>query len=565
MLSTQSMSSTSLTAYCEHQKKLLIDTNIRVTSHGLPVKKIFISNLSKRTKFKHLKKRLSKYGNVISGFIVKDQGRRNFGIVTFDTPAPIHHIKRPREFIQLHNRSLFMDVVDLWHQPDSIEYQYYNEEGQKPCEKVSNDQSSQIPIECSTTENSIQILNNDCLKHIFQQLPILDRIRIEGVCKRWKSLRQEAWSDIKKLDLSSTTGSIFSDLVTDTATLRKILRRCGKFLNEINLSDRKCELNRSTVNIIAKLCPNLQRIDINPLGISRGGISSLAYHCRNITHINLGPINNIRDKDLEVLFDMNPKLRRLNIYRCDMSGTCLLHLPLETMEEIILQRCSNLERPHLEEASKRCHNIKSLRLKCCNIHHNDVKTISTHCKNLKIFQFSWIWYLTTDAILHISKLSNLEVLIISGNEFILNEHIQYISSNCQQLTYLDISDCRLIGTDGIAAVATLQNLETLIMNNVGSICDVSLRNLRNLKKFECRACEFSDKIIIELLISVPELELLDLTFCKWITDATLKEAIAVTARRVNNKVLKIFIDKTRINLANFKTVTPLLDIIEVVS
>nr|XP_031849935.1 F-box/LRR-repeat protein 12-like isoform X4 [Nomia melanderi] len=532
------MTSISLTKYlyCEHYKKLLNDVSTRETTDGVPIKKLFISNLAKRTTYKDLKKLFSKYGNVKSCFLIRNQGKSNFAFVTFDTVEPT--IRARYDIIQLHNRYLRVQPADSWHQPDSIGYQYYNKDWQKSCEKLSNEQCNEDFIENSITENNIQILNDDCLKHIFCQLPVVDRVRIERVCKKWKSLSQESWSNVRKLDFSRT--SVLSDVVTDIIILRKILLRCGRFLNEINLSDMKHELSRSTLSITAKLCPNLQRIDVSSLSVSIAGINSLTNHCHNITKLSLGNtdiINNIRDRDLQKLFEVNSKLRCLKIDTYNVSGSCLLYLPLEAMEEIILLNCRHLQEQYLSQAIKRLHNLKTLRIQWSDVSVNVIQAIGTYCISLKILQLSEFWLIEPNDMLPITQLPNLEVLIIY--------------------------DCQSITNVGIAAVTTLQKLETLIMNHLINVTDIDIQKMCNLKKFECRACSFSDTTITELLASATQLELLDLTSCHKITNLTLKKAAAVTVNRVNNKVLKIFVGRTKVNLKKFEEVTPFLHIVNV--
>ncbi|KAK0077183.1 hypothetical protein PV325_004320 [Microctonus aethiopoides] len=63
---------------------------------------------------------------------------------------------------------------------------------QKKSSKVNSDKSL-LP--------TINILDNDCLIKIFSYLPIKNRMRIERVCKRWQTVNQQAWSDIKELEI----------------------------------------------------------------------------------------------------------------------------------------------------------------------------------------------------------------------------------------------------------------------------------------------------------------------------------------------------------------------------
>lgn len=78
----------------------------------------------------------------------------------------------------LHNRNLRIEPADSWHQPGSIENQYYTKDWQKSDKKQLSEQSNEDFVE-SDIKNTIQMLNDDCLMHIFLQLSIIERIRME--------------------------------------------------------------------------------------------------------------------------------------------------------------------------------------------------------------------------------------------------------------------------------------------------------------------------------------------------------------------------------------------------
>lgn len=80
----------------------------------------------------------------------------------------------------MHNRNLKVIPADSWHQPDNIENEYPSAKEKSKSDKIEpNEQCNEEYIENDITEIRIQTLNDDCLTHIFLQLPIVDRIRIE--------------------------------------------------------------------------------------------------------------------------------------------------------------------------------------------------------------------------------------------------------------------------------------------------------------------------------------------------------------------------------------------------
>ncbi|XP_033315548.1 F-box/LRR-repeat protein 7-like [Bombus bifarius] len=552
-----------------HHSHIMEETNISlfslVTEDGVPIRKLFISNLAERTSFKDLIKLFSKYGNVESCFLRRNQGNSNYAFITFNSVEAAASA-RYDEGIRLHNRDLRVFAADSWHQPDSIENQCYNIKDKSKSNKISNDIAHNFDcIQDGITDTNIQTLNDDCLIHIFLQLPIIDRIRIERVCKRWKALSQESWSSVKRLDLSMWSLSGLNGREISICTVRKVLLRCGPYLNEINLSIVPYPLRQSTATIVAKLCPNLQKIDITGVVVSASGINSLIDNCHNITKFSLGSTTYICDIDLQKLFKVNPKLRYFKAYSSKISGRCLLYLPLQTMEEIVLEYCTCLQEHSLTQAFAKLQSLKSLTTnRCIDISGNVIQTIGKNCKNLKTLEVSYISFLLhPNDMLHIVQLTNLEVLKISVNALVTDEFCSNLASTCLRLKYLDISECSYVTDISIAAVTALPKLEVLIINYLELVTDINLQDTCNLKQLECRTCKFTDKTMINFLEYAPQLELLDLSGCRGITNETLKEAATVTVNRTNNTILKIFVGGTSVDLSTFDKILPFLQIVNI--
>ncbi|XP_053988017.1 uncharacterized protein LOC128890357 [Hylaeus anthracinus] len=556
---------------CLHRSYFLNDERLMcldcstVTEDGVPIRKLFISNLAERTTYKDLTKLFSKYGYVERCYLRRNGVKSNYGFVTFDSVESA--VRARRRDIVLHNRYLRIVPADPWHQPDSIENQYYNKDWQKSEKNQSVEQCTQDFVQSDVTDTSIQILNDDCLTHIFLQLPIVDRIRIERVCKRWRAISQESWRNVKKLDVSygAQWCSWTMKPIITTNILRKILLRCGRFLHEIDLNQVAGSLDQSTVTIVAKLCPNLQRINLNGLGVSAAGINSLTNNCHNITKFSLGYTSSICDRDLQKLFQVNPKLRYFEVHYSNICGKCLLHLPLKAIEEIVLRHCCCLQENYLSQAVEQLHNLKSLTIcDCFYITDKVINAIGTYCTSLKTLELCNISFvIQPNAMLPITQLTNLEVLKINNNKVVTDELICNLASKCQKITYIDVTECHCVTNIGVTAIATLPNLETLILNYMIQLTDISMRDTWNLKRLKCRACAFTDKMFTELIASAPRLQLLDLSGCRGVTNITLKKAAAVTLNRTNNIILKIFVGGTAVNIEEFNEVSPLLHIVNV--
>ena len=83
----------------------------------------------------------------------------------------------------------------------------------------------------------------------------------------------------------------------------------------------------------------------------------------------------------------------------------------------------------------------------------------------------------------------------------------------------------------------------------------------NLKMLECRNSKFTDKVVINIIKSAPQLTRLDLCESKQITNKTLEKAAKLTARRTNNTILQIFVGGTSVNLSTFHNTSPFLQVV----
>ncbi|XP_043509918.1 F-box/LRR-repeat protein 15-like [Frieseomelitta varia] len=373
------------------------------------------------------------------------------------------------------------------------------------CNKVSNDDICNEGYR--ENEISIHKLNDDCLMYIFSHLPVIDRIRIEKVCKRWKALIKKSWYNVKRLDLQDSMWGSLADRNRRGISfymLHKILFRCGSYLNEVDLSFVPYRLHYNT-------------------------------------------------------------LQHFEAYRTPITGRCLLHLPTDRIEEVVLDCCQYLEEYFVLEAIKKLQRMKAFTINRCKcISGNLFRFLGTHCKNLetlKICQIPSTSYFQSTDTFHIALLSNLKALTVSENKIITDEFLFSLVTTCHNLTYLDISRCYGISNYGMTAITTVPSLEVLIMNDMPRVTKVHLSEASNFKRIECRNSQFMDSVIINLIKFAPQLRVLDLSESPSITTRTLEEAARITASRTNSIILKIFVGGTSVDLRTFNNVSPFLQIV----
>lgn len=423
-------------------------------------------------------------------------------------------------------------------------------------------------LQQSVETANIYKLNNDCLMLIFLYLPIIDRIRIERVCKRWLRISQKSWYNIKKLELTNSVWGFSSDVKLkqiNTIILDKVLSRCGRFLNEIHLDKTFCEGRESALAAIGSLCPNIETIDVSCLQVPSVGITPLINNCHNIKKLSLDCIC-LFDTDLDKLFKVNNKLQYLKLVDIKISGKCLSYLPSDTIEEIIIERCDYIRDSDVVEAVARLTNLKCLIITdSFDTWEKTTEAVGKYCKHLKTLEITGkSSILQFNGISCISSLVNLESLKASVNWFICNSTLHKLNLYCQQLIYLDLSDIpgHFIRDYTLAAIEKFTKLEILITRDLYQVTGNGLLHLCNLKQLVCQECCFFDITVSNFIQYSYQLQVLDLSGCRNITNATLRRAAAATACRVNNITLNLFVGGTAANLETFKDASPLLRIID---
>ena len=121
--------------------------------------------------------------------------------------------------------------------------------------------------------------------------------------------------------------------VNNTYVLENLLKCYGSQLRKIDVTSIK---SGCTLHLIAKYCPSVRII--NSCDASINGIRMLAKRCKKITELNItklrfGPNY---EEPFKELFARNKSLRVLNLPFFNISGECLLNLPLEHIHVIKL-------------------------------------------------------------------------------------------------------------------------------------------------------------------------------------------------------------------------------------
>ncbi|KAK0158375.1 hypothetical protein PV328_009384 [Microctonus aethiopoides] len=386
------------------------------------------------------------------------------------------------------------------------------------------------PKELQSEECTINILDNDCLIKIFLYLPIKDRMRIEGVCKRWQTVNQEAWSDIKELKFPEALDFLYSYIPNvredKKAAIKKLLPRCGRFLNKLEFGIEYGSYEFNIIPIIAKYCHNLQSLIVH--------FEAYDLICLNITWLFL----NLH------------KIERLKLTGLDSNfrDACLIKLPTNTMKELSLEirasdfdsdtYCVNITRAGAI-GIQTLKNLWKLELNGFSFEADELNLI---VRNESITYLSFKSCCFENCINLIANFRGLKYLNLSFECAVDDNFLIKLAANCTELEELNIDYCRDVTNNGINAVFKLKKLTTLKSNGLYKVTnfaiDTVLSKYEALKVLHCSNCSVSDYGTIELLQNAPYLEEIDLTSTS-ISTEFLDVACNVAISRANAKPLRI--------------------------
>ncbi|XP_033227326.1 uncharacterized protein LOC117179536 isoform X2 [Belonocnema kinseyi] len=429
-------------------------------------------------------------------------------------------------------------------------------------------------------------LNDDCLILIFHYLPILDRLTIEKVCKRWTLLSRNSWSNIKRLDFHKNTWGSCS--VINKKTFRKVIRLSAKYLTSIDIpyiEDERYRVKLSTpigfrdiCNILTS-CDNIQELDMTDSDVFDLQCSTkikctnyehkivplLMRHYHRITKIGLIMISFCdREEDWFTLFSKMKKLKSLHLSSIPLyyNGSFFRKLPCDFIEELYFTYKMPLE---LEE-----NGILNLIMKKCSTLHTigfeNVETLKLDSiipalivhKNLKNLVLYGISASRSLVNLALFKLTHLETLDIGGNDFLDDALLELISRKCKHLTELNISDSENVTDSGILHLSVLPKLRHLYIARSLQITCPPFENIPNLEELDCSECEdLNEECLCKFVRKAPQLRKLGIESCPLISNKLLNTIIDVVKLREDNRALDIFLAGTNINLKLLKE-TPLL-------
>ncbi|XP_068622662.1 F-box/LRR-repeat protein 7-like isoform X2 [Battus philenor] len=485
------------------------------TEDGIPIRKIYVTNLPPKTTRNELFGVFAQYGFIKSCWIRMGDRAPNrnlcpaYAFVTFSNPADAHKaLQAPYHERALRGRNLRISPADSWHQPaeDSegrVLWKSYGQQSEDmPSPSNNNDKqangisvrelSDQIEPETDGTatvavndlpkagekevENTrryclLDILNADCVHHILRYVSLRDLIRSERVSKRWRMMIQEY---IHGMRVYKTSWWQHVPVTLTTAVLRRVLQKVGHSLLRLHIDHNWSALNDRTAHTIGKYCPHLEELKV--MGMHTKNWNPLVYGCKNLRRLIFVSCNKLTDASLIHLIKSDCPLEYLAIANnTHVTGLFLTGSCIRKLTALSFYNCYSLQGAVLNAAIESMSNITTLKLDVCPI--TMWKIIPLILKKVpKLEELSLSEYTSIDQYMKpyedehfceaLANLKLLKILNLSRNIYITNSVLKQVARSCPNLQSLNVSSCNSrkgfldignfrckgVSDDGIAAV-----------------------------------------------------------------------------------------------------------------
>ncbi|XP_072938310.1 putative RNA-binding protein EEED8.10 [Epargyreus clarus] len=450
------------------------------TEDGIPIRKLYVANLPAKTTRTELFGVFAQYGFIRSCWLrMGDKGPHRvpmptYAFVTFSDPADAHKaLLAPNHEKILRGRTLRISPADSWHQPV--------EDGEvkirwKPrtCQEAGRDSASQdcnnaedannensnrmddleeediLPLLDGSTEytpyNILEVLNQDCLHHIFSYIPIRDLVRSERVSKAWQSSIQEYLESVR---VFKTSWWQHVGVTLTTAVLRRVLQRLGGALLRLHIDHHWSALNDRTAHTVGKFCPNLEELKI--VGMQTKNWNPLIYGCRNLKSVAFVSCNKLTDSSLIHAVKQDSCIESMTIANnTHVTGLFLTGANPTKLTSLSFYNCYSLQGTVLSAALDTLPSLKCLKLDVCPV--TMWKIIPLILKKLPdLEELSLSEYMSIEITLNpqgntafceaVANLTKLKILNISRNIYITNAVLKQLAQSCPQLESINISGC----------------------------------------------------------------------------------------------------------------------------
>lgn len=182
------------------------------------------------------------------------------------------------------------------------------------------------------------------LESIFENLGLIDRIRLERTNKMWLEASAKCWSRCEQLSFDDPDLNSF---FTSTNPLRNshlaaFLLRCGRSLKSLDLSNTNNFLDDKSIELIGQSCGNLEELDISSIHASSNSLRFLTESLSKLKRIAYREMPSASEQCFWYLLK-NSSLKHVDLRGCyKLKGHCFKLFGIE-LEELLLDGCASLK------------------------------------------------------------------------------------------------------------------------------------------------------------------------------------------------------------------------------
>ncbi|CAG9566008.1 unnamed protein product [Danaus chrysippus] len=579
-----------------HQELYAINSNLDLTAFGvrnvpthtedgIPIRKLYVSNLPPKTTRTELFGVFAQYGFIKSCWLrMGDKGPNTtptptYAFVTFSNAADAHKaLRAPIHEKTLRGRNLRISPADSWHQPaedvdgrvlwkpnrreentlwNSDQQNGTAETSEQVEENEANNEGSNVEEDdIGNTYNILDILNRDCLTHILTYVPIRDLIQSERVSKRWQAMVQEYLQGVR---MFKTSWWQHVPVTLTTAVLRRVLARLGGALLRLHIDHHWSALNDRTAHTVGKFCPHLEELKV--VGMHTKNWNPLIYGCKQLKSLSFVSCNKLTDSSLVHLVKNDSCIESLTVANnTHVTGLFLTGSNPSRLSSLSFYNCYSLQGTVLSAAIDTLPSLTTLKLDVCPV--TMWKIIPLILSKLpKLEELSLSEYTSVELCLaplgvdafckSMSGLKELKVLNLSRNIYITNAVLKTVAQSCPKLESLNISGCNSrksfphpgVGDEGLIAIGSCSSLTRLDVSYLATLTDSGLSTVALLPRLTTLISRgnyaLSAAPFVAALAACPVLQEIDACGCDGVSEEVVCAAVAALTQRPRPLVLRL--------------------------
>ncbi|KAK6750187.1 hypothetical protein RB195_002279 [Necator americanus] len=404
----------------------------------------------------------------------------------------------------------------------------------------------------------------DAWSTVFTYLPPRDVRKCERVCKMWRRLAHRAFRQLEAINFERD----FPGAIEESSRVERILEMCGRRLKrvvfQVSSTNEKYavfasehHLTKSIIETLAAKATDLESIIIDRVIITIGAIEAFSQLPPTLEEFSISncrmacstaELNEIIQTSLRQLLSRSPRLKRFEIsgrgWTFDhfvLDENVLALLP-ESIRDLSISAGGSLKITNLHFLRGRL--LESLALQRSFVSSADLDVLVAMASSLTTLDLTSCINITDGSLL--CKLHNLRYLYLGNNRELTDDAVMGVCAGCPRLRRLSLDNCAMLTTNSLVGLGMLFDLEWLCLAGVGGVDDQVLEQLKNckeLKMLDIKFCRNVTEIGLMTVLNLPVLSQLDVQGVRAYSTKILKYA-----KRIPKTILTEHCDTMPIHL-----------------